>query len=83
MDKSIIERKVVDIIKKNSSEELSINNILERSFSDGIVNSLEFVGIVVDLEAEFNIEFDDDMLLTSSYENIGQLADYIFTKIKN
>lgn len=83
MDKRIIAEKIVEIIKANSEKNLQHENVLELSFEDGIVNSLEFVSIVIELETEFDIEFDDDMILTSSYESIGQLVDYISTKIDN
>ena len=83
MDKNIIAEKIVEIIKSNSEEDLPHENVLKLSFEDGIVNSLEFVSIVIELETEFDIEFDDDMILTSSYENVGQLVDYISTKIGN
>lgn len=83
MDKNIIEEKIVEIIKSHSEADLQQKNVLELSFEDGIVNSLEFVSIVIELETEFDIEFDDDMLLISSYEKIGQLVDYISKKVES
>lgn len=83
MDKNVIAEKIVEIIKSHSEEDLQQENVLELSFEDGIVNSLEFVSIVIELETEFDIEFDDDMLLISSYENIGQLVDYISKKVES
>ena len=83
MDKNSIAEKVIEIIKKHSEEGISQGNILELSLENGIVNSLEFVSIVIELETEFDIEFDDDMLLISSYNNIGQLVDYISKKVEN
>ena len=81
LDNNNIKEKVVEIIKKYSNKEIFNNNIMEMSFEDGIVNSLEFISIIVDLESEFGIEFDDEMLLISSYEGIEQLIDYISSKI--
>ena len=83
MDKNVIAEKIVEIIKSHSEKDLQQENVLDLSFEDGIVNSLEFVSIVIELETEFDIEFDDDMLLISSYENIGQLVDYISKKVEN
>lgn len=83
MDKNVIAEKIVEIIKSHSEEDMQQENVLELSFEDGIVNSLEFVSIVIELETEFDIEFDDDMLLISSYENIGQLVDYISKKVES
>lgn len=80
MDKNSIAEKVIEIIKTHSEEEIPQENVLELSFENGIVNSLEFVSIVIDLEAEFDVEFDDEMLLISSYSNIGQLVEYIYQK---
>lgn len=82
MEKNIIAEKVIEIIKAHSEENLRQENLLNLSFEDGIVNSLEFVSIVIELETEFDIEFDDDMLLISSYENIEQLVDYISQKVE-
>lgn len=82
MEKNIIAEKVIGIIKAHSEENLRQENLLNLSFEDGIVNSLEFVSIVIELETEFDIEFDDDMLLISSYENIEQLVDYISQKVE-
>ena len=83
MDKNNITEKIVEIIKSHSEEDIQHENLLELSFEDGIVNSLEFVCIVIELETEFDIEFDDDMLLISSYKNIGQLVDYISKKVES
>ena len=83
MDKNSIAEKVIEIIKTHSEEEITQENILDLSFENGITNSLEFVSIVIELETEFDIEFDDDMLLISSYENIGQLVDYISQKVES
>ena len=83
MDKNVIAEKIVEIIKSHSEKDLQQENVLDLSFEDGIVNSLEFVSIVIELETEFDIEFDDDMLLISSYENIGQLVDYISKKVES
>jgi acyl carrier protein len=83
LDKNVIAEKIVEIIKSHSEEDMQQENVLELSFEDGIVNSLEFVSIVIELETEFDIEFDDDMLLISSYENIGQLVDYISKKVES
>ena len=80
MDKNNIVEKVIEIIETHSKEEINKDNIIELSFSDGIVDSLEFVSIIIDIELEFDIEFDDDMLLISNYENVGQLVDYIHSK---
>lgn len=82
MEKNIIAEKVIEIIKAHSEENLRQENLINLSFEDGIVNSLEFVSIVIELETEFDIEFDDDMLLISSYKNIGQLVDYISQKVE-
>lgn len=83
MDKNSIAEKVIEIIKTHSEEEITQENILDLSFENGIINSLEFVSIVIELETEFDIEFDDDMLLISSYENIEQLVDYISKKVES
>ena len=73
-----IEEKVLQIIKTNidledPSEEIGLEDDL---LLLGI-NSISFVKIVVALEDEFDMEFDDEDLDYSLFRNANILIDYI------
>jgi len=41
------------------------------------INSLAFIKVVVGLENEFDIEFEDNALDSKSFTTIGSIAEYI------
>ena len=45
------------------------------------VNSLNFIEIVVKIEDEFSIEFEDDKLMYNSFATIDDLISYVKTLI--
>lgn len=47
------------------------------------VDSLIFIRLVVMLENEFSIEFDDEALLIERFEKINDLQQYIQDKLEN
>ncbi|OUA56161.1 phosphopantetheine-binding protein [Bacillus thuringiensis] len=44
------------------------------------IDSLEFIQVVLSIENEFGVEFDDDMLTLESLTDVNQLASYIAEK---
>lgn len=44
-------------------------------------SSLEFIGIIVQVEELFNIEFEDTMLLPEAYRNIDDFIQYVSQRI--
>lgn len=40
------------------------------------IDSITFVQIIVDIEEQFNIEFDDEALLVSNYKTVDDLIKY-------
>jgi acyl carrier protein len=75
MDKK---EKIINIIY-NNLEKVDENDTMNNHndlLSLGI-NSIMFIKIVVDLEKEFNIEFDDEMLDVQKFISLETLYEYI------
>lgn len=69
-----IEEIILEIIKKKlESEELQLSSKLDEIGID----SLNYVSIIVEIEEEFDIEFDDDLLVSSRFESIENIAQYV------
>ncbi|MFF2908932.1 acyl carrier protein [Paenibacillus sp. NPDC057934] len=78
-----IKSKVLSIIKETLNESnivpaaIQINDKL----SDIGINSLSFIKIIVLLEEEFSIEFNDEQLDVISFESVENLCDYIIQAV--
>lgn len=48
-----------------------------------VMNSISFVEMIILLEDEFNFEFDDDSLIISKFQTIGDIIDYVSSKSNN
>ncbi len=80
-----VEKKVLEIINEHIKEillEKEVNevNIDEKIVETGI-NSIMFIKIIVALEMEFGIEFEDGNLDISKFITIRDLAKYIESQI--
>lgn len=65
----------------NTSEMLQCKVESERQTLEDIeMNSLEFVGLIVELEKRYGIEFDDEELAVSSNISIIELARMVCKK---
>ena len=60
----------------------SINISINENLNNLGIDSLSFISLIVDIEYEFNIVFDDDMLLLEKFRSINDLANYIKILIK-
>ncbi|WP_024832489.1 acyl carrier protein [Ruminiclostridium josui] len=70
-----VEMKVVSILKEYSDKkDLSGAQILNNDFRGLGVNSLNFIKIVVAIEEEFDIVFDDSQI---NYELFGNVQDIV------
>lgn len=54
---------------------------LETELAGSGVDSITFIKIVIALEGEFNFEFDDDMLLISTFPTVKSIIDYVELKV--
>lgn len=61
-----------------------INVFLKTNYSaddDLVINSIDFIKLIVNIECAYEIQFDNDNLLISKYSKISDLIEYICTKI--
>lgn len=77
--RSIIEQKVIECIKLRTH--LTNHLSLEDSLESLQLNSIIFVKIVITLEEEFNIEFDDDKLIVTAFTSVGDISNYICDRL--
>ena len=79
---SDIQKHILDIIVFNLN--LPIENItLDTDFLSIGVDSVSFIQMVIALENEFNFNFDDEMLLISSFPTFNSIIEYIKLKTMN
>jgi acyl carrier protein len=72
---------VLTRIKESIENEIIDQIVLEDDLSSIGVNSITFIKIVVDLETEFDFEFDDEMLSYKSFPTTNSLVEYIDSKL--
>lgn len=71
--------RIIEIIKNNteSKSEISEDSLL----SELEITSLDFVRIIVEIENNFDFEFDDDKLHFSEFSTVGSLVNYVNGRI--
>ncbi|MCL2051391.1 MAG: acyl carrier protein [Lachnospiraceae bacterium] len=75
-----IKSKVIELIEE-VSEIKNIKPMIERSelLEDLGINSMVFISLVVEVENEFGVEFDDDNLDYRDFDTVTSICDYINT----
>ena len=70
-----MEEKILEIIASINDELLEYegNNMLE----DGIVNSFSFISLVSELEDEFDIDIDEDLLDAKYFGNKNRIIETV------
>ncbi|WP_455714515.1 phosphopantetheine-binding protein [Anaerosporobacter sp.] len=82
MNNKISDYVIKSIVKVKA--ELSLADIsLMSSFEEMGIDSIEFVKILLDLEEEFDIEFEEEYMLSTTYNNVEGLVQYIESVIEN
>ena len=69
------EQKLVGIMQGQFEDKLDIN--LESELTALGYDSLKFIHLVIKIEHEFGIEFEDENLLARKFTTVGQIVDYI------
>lgn len=76
-----MEDKVLQIIKETCAlKEESIIN--ETELKDISLDSLSFISLIVNLEQEFNIEFEDEELNLYDYKTVKDILELVKEKCK-
>lgn len=73
----MVYEKVVEILKQHSSME-GMEVTRETTFKDAGIDSLDFVEILMELEEALGVELE----LEENFENVGELVDFVSTKVK-
>lgn len=77
-----IKKKIIEILERNSKLKNIDATMLDKiTFNDLGVNSLNFIKIIVEIEDEFEMEFDDDQINYDLLNNINDLVSLIEEKI--
>lgn len=78
LDKGIlISEKIINIIKNNIDDCFN-EYITESTYISQIgIDSLNFISIILDIEKEFELEFEDDMILLDKYNQVKDFVKYI------
>jgi Acyl carrier protein len=83
MNNVMIEKIVSQIVIENIKVPMSLEDInLKLKLSDIGVDSITFIQIVVALETEFGIEFDDEDLSYEKFPCLESLISFVKNKIK-
>ena len=78
-----IKCKVIKIINENLEEPIEEREFIEELELQSIgINSITIIKIIVGVEEEFGIEFEDEKLQLDSINTFGKLIAYIESKIQ-
>ena len=80
MNEFDIQKKVLSIFE-NILEVDSDSVKEEQTFEELEIDSILFIRLVVQCETEFNIQFEDEMLLITKFPDVKTYISYIQTRI--
>jgi amino acid adenylation domain-containing protein len=69
------------VIKSKLDEAVFSNITIDTNLSGVGIDSITFIKIVVSLEAEFDFEFDDEMLLFTAFPTLRAMIEYVESKV--
>lgn len=72
-----IEDKILELFIKQKNTNIDKQTL----FEELLLDSIEFVSIIVEVETIYNIEFDDDYMQYSKYKTVGDFIKYIAYKV--
>ena len=76
-------QKIVAIVYKKSIGREWDSSITFKDNFVSLLNSIEFISLIVGLEDALNIEFDDEKFLFSAFPTLNDLLNYLLFKISN
>ena len=81
--KSQTEQKVRQILVNVFKDDIDLGSIgLDEKFSELGLSSLNFMKAIVIIESEFDLEFEDEDLKVSNFENLGTLVEFVNSKLE-
>jgi len=76
-----IDKKIIELFIKFGEVQ---NNIgLDTKFIELGLESIAFVSIIVEVEDNYEIEFDDENMIAHNYQTVGDFIKYVKDKIAN
>ena len=54
---------------------------LDTTFKEIEIESIIFITLIVEIEDHFEIEFDDENMILSYYQTVGEFVNYVENKI--
>lgn len=76
-----IHKKAFEVIISNLNDKASAKVSLDMDFNSIGLDSITFIKTIVALEAEFDIEFDDEMLLITKFSTVKSMVEYVEFKV--
>ena len=76
-----VQKRIIEIITSNIGGKMVNSSSLNMDFTKIGLDSITFIKTVVDLECEFDFEFDDEMLLITKFPKVESMVEYIESKI--
>ena len=71
------------IVKENIQTPNSVENVSDEKFMESIdINSIASIKIIVAIEDEFGIEFDNNLLDVELFQSLDGLVSYVQNKIR-
>lgn len=78
MSKSEIQERIKNILKQYIHNQGKLENLGENDNLLNIgINSISFIKIIVQIETEFDIEFDENDLNTKSFDSLNDISFYV------
>lgn len=74
-----VEHEIIKVMRK--AGKLPDNIGLDTTFKELEIESITFITIIVEIEDYFEIEFDDENMILSNYEAVGDFVNYVESKI--
>ena len=71
------ESKLISILKEKFDVDCNSGIRLEDTLSSLNINSISFIRLVVEIEKEFNMEFQDDIIDVNNFRTIKSLVNFI------
>jgi len=78
---SAIQKRAFEVIVSNLNEEVVDNVFWDTDFASIGLDSITFIKTIVDLECEFDFEFDDEMLLITKFPIVKSMLEYVEAKL--
>lgn len=76
-----IAQAVLQIIKDNLNDTMDYNITIESKLAGINIQSIVFINIIVVIETQFDITFEDDAIMSDAFIYVKDIVDYIRHKI--